>query len=145
MRQCSHQVAKVLEFSASASVLLMNSQDFPLSSMCPQPFADTACELHLCIRNMWTGTVLVGQWLRLCASTAGGAGLIPAWGTKIPHIQISFPGDSDSQEPACSAGDPGSIPGWGRSPGEGNGHPLQYSCLENPMDREPGGLQSTGL
>ena len=37
--------------------------------------------------------------------------------------------------PACNAGDPGSIPGWGRSPGEGNGSPLQYSCLENPMDR----------
>ena len=36
---------------------------------------------------------------------------------------------------ACSAGDQGSIPGSGRSPGEGNGHPLQYSCLGNPMDR----------
>ena len=36
----------------------------------------------------------------------------------------------------CNAGDLGSIPGWGRSPGEGNGNPLQYSCLENPMDRE---------
>ena len=35
---------------------------------------------------------------------------------------------------ACSAGDPGSIPGSGRSPGEGNGYPLQYSCLENPMN-----------
>ena len=37
---------------------------------------------------------------------------------------------------ACNAGDPGSIPGLGRSPGEGNGNPLQYSCLENPMDGE---------
>ena len=37
---------------------------------------------------------------------------------------------------ACSVGDPGSIPGLGRSPGEGNGNPLQYSCLENPMDGE---------
>ena len=36
---------------------------------------------------------------------------------------------------ACNAGDPGSIPGLGRSPGEGNGNPLQYSCLENSMDR----------
>ena len=41
---------------------------------------------------------------------------------------------SDGKESACSAGDPGSIPGWGRSPGEGNGSPLQYSCLENSMD-----------
>ena len=42
---------------------------------------------------------------------------------------------SDGKEAACNAGDPGSIPGSGRSPGEGNGNPLQYSCLENPMDR----------
>ena len=46
-----------------------------------------------------------------------------------------FPGGSDSKESTCNAGDPGSIPGSGRSPGEGNGNPLQYSCLENPMDR----------
>ena len=45
-----------------------------------------------------------------------------------------FPGGSDGQASAYSAGDPGSIPGLGRSPGEGNGNPLQYSCLENPMD-----------
>ena len=38
--------------------------------------------------------------------------------------------------PACNAGDPGSIPGMGRTPGDGNGNPLQYSCLENPMDGE---------
>ena len=49
-----------------------------------------------------------------------------------------FPGGSDSKESACIAGDPGSIPGLGRSPGEGNGNPLQHSCLENPMDRGAG-------
>ena len=48
----------------------------------------------------------------------------------------SFPGGSDGKEPACSVGDPGSIPRLGRSPGEGNGKSLQYSCLENPMDGE---------
>ena len=47
----------------------------------------------------------------------------------------SFPGGSDSKEYACNARDPGSIPGSGRFPGEGNGNPLQYSCLENSMDR----------
>ena len=58
---------------------------------------------------------------------------------------MGFPGGSEDKAFACSAGDPGSIPGLGRSPGEGNSNPLQYSCLENPMDREePGGLQSTG-
>ena len=45
-----------------------------------------------------------------------------------------FPGGSVGKESACSAADPGLIPGSGRSPGEGNGNPLQYSCLENPMD-----------
>ena len=46
-----------------------------------------------------------------------------------------FPGGSDGKESACNVGDLGSIPGSGRSPGEGNGNPLQYSCLENSMDR----------
>ena len=47
-----------------------------------------------------------------------------------------FPGDSDGKDFACSTGDTGSSPGLGRSPREGNGNPLQYSCLENPMDRD---------
>ena len=46
-----------------------------------------------------------------------------------------FPGGSDGKASACNAGDPSSIPGSGRSPGEGNDNPLQHSCLENPMDR----------
>ena len=46
-----------------------------------------------------------------------------------------FSGGSEDKASACNAGDLGSIPGLGRSPGEGNGNPLQYSCLENPMDR----------
>ena len=46
-----------------------------------------------------------------------------------------FPDGSEGKASACNAGDPGSIPEWGRSPGEGNGNPLQYSCLENSMDR----------
>ena len=68
--------------------------------------------------------------------------------TNIPEAQNSepedrfifscrgdFPGGSDGKESAFSVGDPGSIPGLGRSPAEGHGNPLQYSCLENPMDR----------
>ena len=53
----------------------------------------------------------------------------------LPSIFCSFPGDPGGKESACNTGDPGSAPGLGRSPGEGNGNPLQYSCLENPMDR----------
>ena len=48
---------------------------------------------------------------------------------------LGFLCGSDGKESACNAGDPGLIPGSGRFPGEGNGNPLQYSCLENPMDR----------
>ena len=50
-------------------------------------------------------------------------------------ILMGFPGGSDGKEFACNAGDLGLMPGLGRSPGEGNGYPHQYSCLENPMDR----------
>ena len=50
-------------------------------------------------------------------------------------MNMDFPGSSDGKESACNAGDLDSIPGLGRSPGEGNSNPLQYSCLENPIDR----------
>ena len=49
----------------------------------------------------------------------------------LPH---EFPGGSDGKAPAYNAGEPGSIPGLGRSSGDENGNPLQYSCLENPRD-----------
>ena len=64
---------------------------------------------------------------------------ILAW--RIPWIEE--PGIV-SKESACSAGDLGSIPGWERSPGEGNGNPLQYSCLANPMDRRAWGATVHG-
>ena len=61
-----------------------------------------------------------------------------SFGSSPSRLRITvmgFPGGSGGKASACNAGDPGSIPGSGRSPGEGNGNPLQYSCLENPMDR----------
>ena len=58
---------------------------------------------------------------------------------QTPHQ--GFLGGSVGKECACNIGDTGSIPGSGRSPGEGKGNPVQYSCLENPMDR--GGWQAT--
>ena len=51
------------------------------------------------------------------------------------YTHIRLPSSSDSKEFALNVGDPGSIPGSGRFSGEGNGNPLQYSCLENPIDR----------
>ena len=56
-------------------------------------------------------------------------------------MTLNLPGGLDRKESACSKGDPGSTPGSGRSPGEGNGYPLQYSCMENSMDR--GACQAT--
>ena len=55
----------------------------------------------------------------------------------IEHLPCTqgFPGGSDGKESACKVGDPGLIPGSGRSPGEGSGYPLQYSGLKNSMDR----------
>ena len=54
--------------------------------------------------------------------------------TTLSRFIMGFPGGSEVKASASNAGDPGSFPGSGRSPGEGNGNPLQYSCLENPMD-----------
>ena len=53
-------------------------------------------------------------------------------------LSPQFPGSSVGKESACNVGEPGSIPGLGRPPGEGNGYPLQYSCLEDSLDRRPG-------
>ena len=50
-------------------------------------------------------------------------------------VFLGFPGGSEVKASTCNAGDLGSMPGLGRSPGEGNGNPLQYSCLENPRDK----------
>ena len=61
--------------------------------------------------------------------------------TKLTGI---FLNGSDGKESACSAGDRGSIPGLERSPGEKNSNQIQYSCLENPMDRGAGGQESMG-
>ena len=69
----------------------------------------------------------------------------------LEWVAYPVPGDSECKESACNTGDLGSIPESGRSPGKGNGNPLQHSCLENPIDRgdspwtkEPGRLQTMG-
>ena len=60
---------------------------------------------------------------------------------KIIALTFGLPGSSDDKESACSAGDLGSVPRLGRSPGEGNGYPFEYFCLEKSMDR--GAWQAT--
>ena len=67
------------------------------------------------------------------------------YGLYLRYVPCGLSGGSDSKETAHSVGDQGSIPGSGRSPGEGNGYPLQYSSLRIPWTEEPGRLQSIGF
>ena len=85
-------------------------------------------------RKKWQPTLVF-----LPGKSHGQTGLVGCrlWG-------CSFPGGSEVKSSAWNAGDSGSISESGRPPGEGNGSPLQYSCLENPIGEEPGGLQSMG-
>ena len=86
--------------------------------------------------------------LRLCVPQPTPPSWKPKWPGQWP-FGVCFPPDRgpprwlSGKESACNSGDVGLIPGWGRSPGGGNGNPLQYSCLGNPTG-EPGGLQSMG-
>ena len=93
---------------------------------------------YICLAN-------ITLWFCLCPCHGNWFGLelsLPAlqFISITAHHCLSYlfnarPGGSEGKASACDAGDPGSIPGSGRSPGEGNGNPLQYSCLENPMDK----------
>ena len=79
-----------------------------------------------------SGVVLVGRSRSHRGQDEG------AWEKPLsswPELSLCFPRGSVGKESACSAGDRGKITGSGRSPGEGNGYPLQYSCLGNPLDR----------
>ena len=101
------------------------------------------CHLHICSR-LSGGVRCVGQQSQLLCLTPRIQPLLPGvlhgmvqsrllWTTV--SSDVGFPGGSDGKASVCNAGDPGSVPRLGRSPGEGNENPLQYSCLENPMDR----------
>ena len=87
----------------------------------PKPLTTRGKQWHLPFCNMkekwehWNGVVFWGEEIYL-------------------ELHMDFPGGSDGKASAYNVGDPGSIPGSGRSSGEGNGNPLQYSCLENPVD-----------
>ena len=96
---------------------------------------------HLCVFEVSCSCVCVAggqlgyqdqEALRRCVDRV-------AWLVSIYYSIGGFSDGTDSKESACIAGDLGSIPGWRRSLGEGNGNPLQYSCLENSMGRSPRG------
>ena len=90
-------------------------------------------------RGAWVATVhrVAKSWTRLK--------LLGICIYKYLFSEVGFPCGSDSKVSAHNAGDPGSIPGLGSSPGEGNGNPVQYSFLENSMDRGAWKIQSTGV
>ena len=111
----------------------------------------------------WQSLWSFAWWLsgKESACNARGTGSIPGKTLPVPVVWLkgftvicslklicaplwSFPGLSQGKESACSAGDPGSIPWLGRTPGEGDGYPLQYPCLENSMDREAWPVTSIG-
>ena len=91
--------------------------------------------------QMFSATPLLSPWSSecwqsdLCFFCVSETSLY-IWKFLVEVLVMDFPGASDSKASAYTEGDPGSIPGSGRSPGEGNGKPPQYSCLENPMDIE---------
>ena len=87
--------------------------------------------VHKCLSEFLAahGSFRVCRQAAVESSTAVSKG----WLYQLQSWMIS--GESDDKESACNAGDTGSIPEQGRSPGEGNDNPLQYSCLGNPMDR----------
>ena len=102
-------------------------QEYWSGLLCPPPgdLLDPGIEPHLlCL------LALAGEFSTTSAT----------WEARDDHIycyllsSLVFPGGSDSKDSACNAGDPGLIPGSGRSPRERNGNPLQFSCLENSMD-----------
>ena len=71
--------------------------------------------------------------------------LRPRFESQSGKVCLGFPSGSEGKESPCNVGDRGSIPGSGRSPGEGHGNPLVFLPGEAPWTREPGGLQSSGL
>ena len=95
---------------------------------------------------------LVAHWWRICLQCRRPqfnflVGKIPWRKDRLPPpVFWGFPGGSDGKESACNVGDLGSVPGLGRSPGGGQGNPLQYSCLENPHgQRSLAGYSPWGL
>ena len=113
--------------------------------LCDQP-----APTHCCLAS-FSRAVLIRCWrwksLRTCCYTVSVIPLKGGWKKRVVAESIlqerrkgnlckmSFPGGSDGKESACNAADLGSISGLGRSPGGGDGYPLQCCCLENPMDR----------
>ena len=95
-------------------------------------FNPVICDGHL---GCFCFLAIVNNAATVWVSILSSFGYVPREGISGSYSNLGFPGGSDSKEFACSARDPGSVLGLGRSPGERNVYPLQYSWLENPRDR----------
>ena len=87
----------------------------------------------------WLGQLIVYGTITQTTKTIGSESFPSPWN----HIWVEY--GSDGKASVYNVGDPGSSPGLGRSPGEGNGNPLQYYCLENPMDRGAWGRKQSDM
>ena len=109
--------------------------------ICPPDAIETGGWVRIQVTPLWFGPAFPGlRFWALRSHKDRHSFEIPASPVSPEHtrllaVTLGFPGGSDSKESACNAGDLGLIPGSGRSPGEGNGYPLRYSCLENSVDR----------
>ena len=134
-------------YSLSVSGKLGNS-----TQACTEPFTHVQCSSSSVLLISWAESFMMGTASHHVMVIVNNAamniecmylfkwwftlGIYPEVGL-LDHMEVlqGFLVGSDGKESACNAGDPSLIPGMGRSPGEGNGHPLQYSYLENSMDR----------
>ena len=106
-------------------------------NLASKPFIQNWDVLKTSLRSIYDLSLL-GPLSAASVSTAGDDGLLhpvspDLWPSVLIRVEEYW--CSDGKESACNGGDPGSVPGSERSSGEGNGNPLQYSCLESPMDR----------
>ena len=99
------------------------------------PKDDAVKVLHLICQQIWKTQQWPQDWKSQFSFKSQRKAMPKNAQTTTQLHSSHFPGGSDGKASVYNVGDPGSIPGLGRSPGEGNGNPLQYSCLENPMDR----------
>ena len=121
----------------------MGASCVSLSSLLTSRWAHQSClSLGPCDFHEAGNLPLNGELLELCCSQFSHLWPYRGWLLDLFYKMQGFPGSSVGEDTVCNAGDPGSIPGSGRSSGEGNDNPLQYSCLENPWTEEPGRLQS---
>ena len=119
----------------------VHSDSRPSSRWCHPAISSSVVPFSSCPQSLpASGSFPMSQLLTWGGQSTG----VSALASSLPKKYIYFrhtlyhrmsPGGSDGKESACNAADWGSIPGLGRSPGEGNGNPLQYPCLKNPVDR----------